>query len=474
MPDRISPGARKTLLDHLERVLVDPDALRSHLGRIRPGSPGLGEGMAEDEFAGVLGAILAHDRRLDLLDDEELRRLSGDGLLLRLLHEEIAADWWPAWNGPLSAVGRAFRERSGFDFSAPPPDRPEGEGEGEAVAALEGELVGSYGEAVEGPVPKGNRALVLRWSFQRTWRQLRPEAAPAEDLDPDRMVARFVLRGLARRSEQAGGWDLSIDGPLPGDDRSTLSLRLEGWGLRIADRTGPVDLGRGSVGVRLTGLGDPTGLFDGGEDGEAAVTIAAEGDQPWALAETVPGPAVDAGFRARWMVDPVDGLDRCIATVRKFLRTSDAEAVHEAISTAFLAVVRRRYVYRDFASHAEFTRYVIEAARNAHRDDLRRKKKEGAGGHDLDGEPGPGRTPQSEAGNAELRLALEGCLAQLPEAQRAVFRLRNDEGLSFAEIGERRGIGEGAARMAYHRARQRLEAMIRSRGYDEEDCGPGH
>lgn len=47
-------------------------------------------------------------------------------------------------------------------------------------------------------------------------------------------------------------------------------------------------------------------------------------------------------------------------------------------------------------------------------------------------------------------------LARLSGRQRAVLVLHLLEGLPFAEVGERIGVSEGAARGLYHRARSKL------------------
>ncbi|HEY3614289.1 MAG TPA: sigma-70 family RNA polymerase sigma factor [Gaiellales bacterium] len=58
----------------------------------------------------------------------------------------------------------------------------------------------------------------------------------------------------------------------------------------------------------------------------------------------------------------------------------------------------------------------------------------------------------------DSRLALDECLARLPESQRRIVELRLLDGLSFAHCGLRLGLGEDAARMRFRRA---LDALRR-------------
>ena len=69
----------------------------------------------------------------------------------------------------------------------------------------------------------------------------------------------------------------------------------------------------------------------------------------------------------------------------------------------------------------------------------------------------PQPTPEHLAYARELQRVLEDAVDDLPDAYRAVFMLRDIEGLSTGETGEGLGLGEEAVKTRLHRAR----AMIR-------------
>ena len=68
----------------------------------------------------------------------------------------------------------------------------------------------------------------------------------------------------------------------------------------------------------------------------------------------------------------------------------------------------------------------------------------------------PSRIIDREERRAWVRLALE----LLDDEDRSTLYLREWDGLGFAEIGERLGIGESAARMRYHRALPKLAKKV--------------
>ncbi len=59
-----------------------------------------------------------------------------------------------------------------------------------------------------------------------------------------------------------------------------------------------------------------------------------------------------------------------------------------------------------------------------------------------------------------LRLTLERALAELPDALRAVFVLKEIEGYSHQEIGEMLGIRPGTSKIRLYRARKELQKRI--------------
>jgi RNA polymerase sigma-70 factor (ECF subfamily) len=71
-----------------------------------------------------------------------------------------------------------------------------------------------------------------------------------------------------------------------------------------------------------------------------------------------------------------------------------------------------------------------------------------------------GASPSHLARQAEQREQLARALALLPEEQQRAIALRFEDGLSFAEVGARLGKTAEAARKVYHRALERLQALL--------------
>ncbi len=68
--------------------------------------------------------------------------------------------------------------------------------------------------------------------------------------------------------------------------------------------------------------------------------------------------------------------------------------------------------------------------------------------------------PEDELLSAEARQVLEEAVARLPTSLRAVFLLRDVEGLSTRETAEALGISEGAVKVRLSRAREQLRRML--------------
>jgi RNA polymerase sigma-70 factor, ECF subfamily len=74
--------------------------------------------------------------------------------------------------------------------------------------------------------------------------------------------------------------------------------------------------------------------------------------------------------------------------------------------------------------------------------------------------------PEQRVSDRELGAALESAVDDLPDAFRAVFMLRDVEGLSTAETAESLGINEDTAKTRLHRARAILRGRLLSRATD--------
>ena len=72
-------------------------------------------------------------------------------------------------------------------------------------------------------------------------------------------------------------------------------------------------------------------------------------------------------------------------------------------------------------------------------------------------------TPEHLAYAGELQRVLENAVDDLPDAYRAVFMLRDIEGLSTNETGEALDLGEEAVKTRLHRARAMVRRAVASR-----------
>jgi len=71
--------------------------------------------------------------------------------------------------------------------------------------------------------------------------------------------------------------------------------------------------------------------------------------------------------------------------------------------------------------------------------------------------------PEQQASTSEMRVLLEGLIDRLPDANRAVFMLRDVEGLSTSEAAEVLSISEENVKVRLHRARAALRDMLMAR-----------
>lgn len=135
----------------------------------------------------------------------------------------------------------------------------------------------------------------------------------------------------------------------------------------------------------------------------------------------------------------------------------DDEMAQDVAQDAFVRVIRGA---ADFRGESSFRTYLFTLARHAAIDALRgRNRRPDARAASLEAPAGtsPDDTPLAErlavpdrgdhrTLSGELSAALEAGLAQLPDAQREAFLLREVEGLTFPEIGAIQGVPLDSAR----------------------------
>ena len=71
-----------------------------------------------------------------------------------------------------------------------------------------------------------------------------------------------------------------------------------------------------------------------------------------------------------------------------------------------------------------------------------------------------GQNPEQYFQRGQLLETLERALREVPAESRAVFELRDMQGMSSKEVAETLGISEGAARVRLHRVRQYLMGRL--------------
>src|SRR5262249_10854779 len=75
----------------------------------------------------------------------------------------------------------------------------------------------------------------------------------------------------------------------------------------------------------------------------------------------------------------------------------------------------------------------------------------------------PQPDPERQAFAVELHRVLEDAVDTLPETYRAVFMLRDIEGMSTAETAEGLGLGDEAVKTRLHRARAMVRRAVTTR-----------
>ena len=162
-----------------------------------------------------------------------------------------------------------------------------------------------------------------------------------------------------------------------------------------------------------------------------------------------------AGERPRFEDLYRDFLHRIHAFVRAQL--PDESEAEDVTADTFLRAYRAYGRYRPERDSPAAWLFTI--ARNGVLDRHRSHARERRALTVLAHEPVADRDPAAEAqASIEVAGVLE-TLRTLPERDREVIALRQ-AGLAFAEVGEVCGLGEDAAKMAYHRALRRLRERL--------------
>jgi RNA polymerase sigma factor (sigma-70 family) len=150
------------------------------------------------------------------------------------------------------------------------------------------------------------------------------------------------------------------------------------------------------------------------------------------------------------------------AQVRGMLH--DAGRAEDVTQEVFLSALRRM---RETDGPIAFGAWVREIARNACIDHFRRAQRRPELSFDAGGGLGPsdrerladaGQAPDAAVARKQAIGDLQGAFGELSDAHHRILVLRELDGLSYAEIGERLGLGRAAVESTLFRARRRLAA----------------
>lgn len=112
--------------------------------------------------------------------------------------------------------------------------------------------------------------------------------------------------------------------------------------------------------------------------------------------------------------------------------------------------------------------YLYRIAGNLLRDHWRRKKRDVLFTDTVDQEPATASTT-TEITQSTLNLDLERRFGELKPQERALLWLAYVEGNEHKEIARMLGLKEKSIRVLLFRARQRLSALLQSKGRDEQE-----
>ena len=148
--------------------------------------------------------------------------------------------------------------------------------------------------------------------------------------------------------------------------------------------------------------------------------------------------------------------------------TRNAEDAEEVLQDVFVTVYRK---IDGFEGKAKFSSWLYRITVNAAFMKLRKRKQEQSVSLDdmlphlhskaLVQKNAFGAHSDSLAMNNEIREALEGAINRLPEDYRAVFILRDIDGLSNKEVGEILDLSIPAVKSRLHRSRLMLRKRLR-------------
>ncbi|GAA3948795.1 sigma-70 family RNA polymerase sigma factor [Gordonia caeni] len=152
-------------------------------------------------------------------------------------------------------------------------------------------------------------------------------------------------------------------------------------------------------------------------------------------------------------------ISRTAPILLRFVRrmVDDAQVAEDIAQETLLAVWRG---LPDFAFRSRVRTWILGIAHRKVVDHYRRHRDYPTDGQDFESLASAEPLPSDQAERAELVVALRAELTQLPPTSRAVWWLREVEGLSLAEISGVLGISNGSVRGHLQRSRAFLTTRL--------------
>lgn len=140
---------------------------------------------------------------------------------------------------------------------------------------------------------------------------------------------------------------------------------------------------------------------------------------------------------------------------------ADPELAADVVQETFLRAWRGLARFRGEAAIGTWLhRIAVNTALTARRRAMRIRGRTAEIDDDYAAEATPENDPEKGGEAMDLRRSLRAALDSLPDGQRQVVVLKDVEGWSHAEIADRLGITESAAKVRLHRAHRRLAHLL--------------
>ena len=140
---------------------------------------------------------------------------------------------------------------------------------------------------------------------------------------------------------------------------------------------------------------------------------------------------------------------------------SDPDLAADVLQDTFLRAWRGMARFRGEAAIGTWLhRIAVNTALTARRKAISLRGRTTEMDDDYVAEATPENDPERRGEVMDLRRSLQSALDALPAGQRQVVVLKDVEGWSHAEIADRLGISESAAKVRLHRAHRRLARVL--------------